>query len=53
MHESLDEFEIWRDSTTDTGLAYEKVPKTFSGENDVITFSQLFLNPLDPFHISR
>ena len=47
MHESLDEFEILRDSTMDYELAalerMKKVPWTYNGENNVITFSQLFL----------
>ena len=47
MHESLDEFEIWPDWTMDYGVscprAYEKNPIDLYGENDVITFSPLFL----------
>ena len=43
MHESLEEFEIRPDLTTDCGvscpLASEKIP----GKNGVATFSQLFL----------
>ena len=47
MHESSEEFEIKRDSTTDCGvscpLASEKFPWTHNGKNGVATFSQLFL----------
>ena len=47
MHESLDEFEIWPDTTTDKELAalerMKEIPLTYNRENDVITFSPLFL----------
>ena len=46
IHKSLNEFEIRRDPTMDYGvgcpLASEKIPQTYNGENDVITFSPLF-----------
>ena len=47
MHENLDECEIWPDSTMQYGVscpcAYEKNSIDLYGENDVITFSPLFL----------
>ena len=47
MPESLEEFKIRRDSTTDCGvscpLALEKIPLTYERKNGVATFSQLFL----------
>ena len=47
MHESLEEFEIRPDLTTDCGvrcpLASGKIP-IYNAENGVSTFSQLFLN---------
>ena len=46
INKSLNEFEIRRDPTMDYGvgcpLASEKIPKTYNGENDVITLSPLF-----------
>ena len=46
MYESLEEFEIWPDLTTDCGvschLASEKIP-TYNRKNGVATLSQLFL----------
>ena len=47
MHESSEELDIRRDSTTDYGvsfpLASEKSPYTYTEINGVATFSQLFL----------
>ena len=47
MHESLEEFEIRPDLTTDCGvscpLASKKPHRLLMGKNDVATFSQLFL----------
>ena len=48
MYESLEKFEIRRDSTTDCGvscpLATEKITIDLLWENGVVTFSQLFFD---------
>ena len=49
MHESLQEFEVRLDPTTDCRVSCprasgKKSPLTYNGENGVATFSQLFFD---------
>ena len=47
MHNIVDEFEFRPDRTTDYGVSClerrKKIPQTYNGKNEVITFSRLFL----------